>query len=311
MSAERRQGAYGIIWVIIAVLLLATMDALLKWMVARYPVLQIVFLRNVIALLPVAVYIWRGPGWAAMRTDRLPALLGRSLLSLVAMALLTLALGRMQLAEATAVLFVAPLFVTALSIPLLAEHVGIHRWAAVLFGFAGVLIMVRPGAGVLGFGAVLALGSALFYALTMIAIRYLSRTESTAAIVGYNQIGIAAVTGVFMPIQWVTPTPIDTALFVALGLLGGFGQLALTKACRLAPVSVLAPFDYTSMLWAVLLGFWIWRELPDAFVIVGAVIVAASGIYIVHHETRPDVELHRGDSPDTHGVSRVRSTKEP
>ena len=120
------------------------------------PGLQIVFLRNVIALLPVAVYILRGPGWAAMRTDRLPALLGRSLLSLIAIALLTLALGRMQLAEATAVLFVAPLFVTALSVPLLAERVGVHRWAAVLFGFAGVLIMIRPGAGVLGFGAVLA-----------------------------------------------------------------------------------------------------------------------------------------------------------
>ena len=311
MLADRRQVAYGIIWVIIAVLLLATMDALLKWMVARYPVLQIVFLRNVIALIPVAVYIWRGPGWVAMRTDRLPALLGRSLLSLVAIALLTLALGRMQLAEATAVLFVAPLFVTALSIPLLAEHVGIHRWAAVLFGFAGVLIMVRPGAGVLGFGAVLALGSALFYALTMIAIRYLSRTESTAAIVGYNQIGMAAVTGAFMPFQWVTPTPMDAALFVALGLLAGFGQLALTKACRLAPVSVLAPLDYTSMLWAVLLGFLIWRELPDAFVIVGAVIVAASGICIVRRETSPGVELHRGDSLDTRGVSRVRSTKEP
>ena len=311
MSAERRHVAFGIIWVIIAVLLLATMDALLKWMVARYPVLQIVFLRNVIALLPVAVYILRGPGWTAMRTDRLPALLGRSLLSLVAIALLTLALGRMQLAEATAVLFVAPLFVTALSVPLLAERVGVHRWAAVLFGFAGVLIMIRPGAGVLGFGAVLALGSALFYALTMIAIRYLSRTESTAAIVGYNQIGMAVVTGAFMPVQWVTPTPVDAVLFVGLGLLAGFGQLALTKACRLAPVSVLAPFDYTSMLWAVLLGFWIWRELPDAFVIVGAVIVAASGIYIVRHETSPGVELHRGDSLDTRDESRVRSTKEP
>ena len=291
-------------------MLLATMDALLKWMVERYPVLQIVFLRNVIALLPVAVHIWQGPGWRAMRTNRLPALLGRSLLSLIATALLILALGRMQLAEATAVLFVAPLFVTALSMPLLAEHVGIHRWAAVLLGFAGVMIMIRPGAGVLGFGAVLALGSALFYALTMIAIRYLARTESTAAIVGYNQIGIAVVTGAFMPIQWVTPTLIDTALFVALGLLAGFGQLALTKACRLAPVSVLAPFDYTTMLWAVLLGYWIWGELPDVFVIVGVVIVAASGIYIVRRETGPDLDLLRGNSLDRRGGSRVRSTKE-
>ncbi len=298
MSAERQQVAYGIAWVILAVLLLATMDALLKWMVARYPVLQIVFLRNVIALLPVAIYLWRGPGWAGMRTRRLPALLGRSLLSLIAMALLTLALGHMQLAEATAVLFAAPLLVTALSMPLLAERVGIHRWAAVLVGFAGVLIMVRPGAGVLGIGAVFALGSALFYALTMIAIRYLSRTESTAAIVSYNQIGIAAVAGVFMPFQWVTPTPIDAALFLALGLLAGFGQLALTEACRLAPVSVLAPFDYVSMLWAVLLGFWIWRELPDAFVIIGTVFVAASGIYIVYRETSPRLALPREDALD-------------
>ena len=122
---------------------------------------------------------------------------------------------------------------------------------------------------------------------------------------------MAVVTGAFMPVQWVTPTPVDAVLFVGLGLLAGFGQLALTKACRLAPVSVLAPFDYTSMLWAVLLGFWIWRELPDAFVIVGAVIVAASGIYIVRRETSPGVELHRGDSLDTHDESRVRSTKEP
>ncbi len=280
----RRQTQQGIAWVLVAILLLSIMDALLKWMAQSYPALEIVFIRNIVGLLPLSIFLLREKGWRVLATKRLPAHFGRSIISLLAMACFTTSLGKMKLADATAVLFSAPLFMTALSGPLLAERVGVHRWLAVLIGFAGVLIVLRPGKGLFELSAFLCVAAAVFYALTTIAIRALSKTESTAAIVCYNQIGIVVFTSFFMPELWKTPTLTDLALFIVLGLLGGFGQIALTQACRLAPLSLLAPFDYTGMLWAVFLGYFVWNELPDRFVIFGVVLVALSTLFLLHRE---------------------------
>ena len=280
----RRQTEQGIAWVLVAILLLSMMDVLLKWMANRYPVLEIVFIRNIVGMLPLSIFLLREKGWRVLITNRLPAHFGRSILSLIAMACFTSSLGQMKLADATAVLFSAPLFMTALSGPLLTERVGMHRWLAVVIGFGGVLIVLRPGKGVFEMGALLCVTAAVFYALTTIAIRSLSKTESTAAIVCYNQIGIGLFTAFFMPAQWITPTLTDIALFFVLGLLGGAGQIALTQACRLAPLSLLAPLDYTGMLWAVLFGYLVWGELPDTFVIFGVVLVALSALYLLHRE---------------------------
>ena len=283
-SPEHWHTRIGIGWAVTSTLQLSLIDVLLKWLIPNYPVLQIAFVRFSFAVLLLAIFLSRTSGWSSLRTRRLPALMGRSLLSLGSMICFTLALARMELADAIGVTFAGPLFMTLLSVPLLGERVGPHRWAALGVGFAGVLLMVRPGAGIVGSGAFYALGAAVFYSLTIISQRVLVRTESNLAIVTFNLIGCALAAALFMPFQWVTPTALDLGLLMALGLLTIGAQLALAQACRLTPVAVLAPFDFTIVVWAVPLGFVIWGDLPDAAVVAGAMVVAGSGVYILRRE---------------------------
>ncbi len=269
-----------------AMLALASMDAALKSLAAHYPPLQIVFMRAVVALIFVLGYTWAGPGFGQIRARRKPALLGRAMLNMFVLALFVMALKRMPLADATAVAFAAPFLITAFSAWLLGERVGVHRWGAVLVGLCGVLIIVRPGAGMLSSGALFALGAAFAYALAMISSRALSRTESNTAIVVYNLAGMAVAAGLLMPFVWVSLRVEDLWLIAFVGATGAIGQLLITQAYRLAPAAVIAPFDYTALIWAVGLGYIFWGDLPGTRVIAGIVVVIGSGLYILHRETR-------------------------
>jgi drug/metabolite transporter (DMT)-like permease len=171
-------------------------------------------------------------------------------------------------------------------VPLLGEKVGIRRWSAVVIGFIGILVMTRPGAGVFEPAALFAIGGALFYALAMISVRRLSMTEPAAAIVFYFTLFATAVGALSLPFQWVTPDVQGFLMLAGIGLIGGFAQLAMTQAFRLSPVAVIAPFDYGALVFAVGFGYLIWDDVPDEFIIVGSLIVIASGLYILHRETR-------------------------
>ena len=191
----------------------------------------------------------------------------------------------MKLVDAVALSFAAPIFSAALSVPLLKESVGWHRWGAIGIGFCGVLIMLRPGMGVFQWAALVVLVSALAYALLMITTRAFKSTESTAALMFYPGLGIS-LTGICVaPFFWTTPTLNDLGLFALAGMFGSVGVLCLTHAFRFAPVAVVSPFEYSALIWATLLGFIMWSELPDAATIIGATIVAASGLYILYRET--------------------------
>ena len=178
-----------------------------------------------------------------------------------------------------------PIFLTALSVPLLGEQVGWRRWGAVFAGFIGILIVTRPGSGVFGVAAFLPLSGAFFYALAMVQIRKLSSSEPPARIVFYFTIAAMILGGASLPWQWVTPTPLTLVYLVAIGLVGGFAQMAMTHAFRLAPVAVIGPFDYTALVFATGFGYAIWGQVPDRFVWLGAAVIVASGIYILHRET--------------------------
>jgi drug/metabolite transporter (DMT)-like permease len=178
-----------------------------------------------------------------------------------------------------------PIFLTALSVPLLAEKVGIRRWSAVVVGFLGVLVMTRPGTGVLQFGALLAINGAVFYALAMVLVRRLSMTESPTTIVFYMTLFSTIASGFVLPFFWVDPDPIGWLLLTCIGLLGGVAQMAMTQAFRAAPVATIAPFEYLALVFATGFGFGIWGDVPDAYIITGATIVVASGLYILHRET--------------------------
>jgi len=282
----------GIAMMLVAVGLFTIMDALVKWLGSRYPTIEIVFFRNLFAFVPVAVFVLRSGALVTLKTSRPMAHVLRSLIGLSALFAFFYSYTLMPLADVIAISFAAPLFVTALSVPILGEAVGARRWTAVLVGFAGVVVMVNPGAGVLEPVALVALAGTVGYALVMILVRKLSRTESSAAIVFYYSLSSIVVAAAFMPFQWVAPDSGDFAILVIIGLVGGVAQIAMTLAFRLAPVAVVAPFDYSAMIWASLLGYFVWGDVPGLNVWTGVAIVVASGVYIVRREA--DLGLRRG-----------------
>jgi drug/metabolite transporter (DMT)-like permease len=260
------------------------MDSLFKWLSPSFPVMQIVFCRSFFALLPIGVMVARAGGLPILRTRRLGDHAVRSLVGVASLVCFVYAFGHMPLAEAVAIGYAAPIFITALSVPLLGEPVGVRRWSAVCVGFLGVLVMIRPGVGMFEASAFVALLATLFYAVAMIFIRRLGRTESTASIAFYFTLTCAVVSAPFLPVQWVTPDLPQATALVAVGLIGGIAQLAITAAFRAAPAAVVAPFDYSSMLYVTVIGYVVWGEMPDRLIFAGAAVVIVSGLYILHRE---------------------------
>jgi drug/metabolite transporter (DMT)-like permease len=285
-AAPRQDTLRGILLMLGAVAVFSTMDALIKHLAEGYSPLQIIFFRNLFAFLPLLPVLARGDGLALLRTQRLGSHLARAAMGFGAMICFFTAFALMPLADVVAISLSAPIFVTAFSVPLLAERVGPRRWAAVLVGFVGVLVMVRPGGeGLVQPAALLPLGGAVLYALALIAMRKLGATERATTTVFYFTLACTAMSALAQPFVWRTPDLADFALLVCVGLLGGSAQLLMTQALRLAPAATVAPFDYSALVFSIGYGFLIWGEVPDWMLLAGAVIVAASGLYILHRET--------------------------
>lgn len=262
------------------------MNTLIKFLGPRYPLLEIVFCRSLFAFLPILVIVPGSGGLAALRTRRPWNHVRRSATGILSMLLGFQAMTMLPLANATAIQFASPLLTTALAVPLLGETVRRTRWVAVAVGLVGVIIMLPPQAGGSSLGAGIALASALFSAFAMIEIRRLGSSESGIAIVVYFMATCALVSGLALPFIAVAPTPLDAAAMVAMGVLGGIGQICMTQAYRTAPASIVAPFGYCQMLWAVLAGLVIWGDVPTLAVTLGAFIVIASGVFIILRESR-------------------------
>ncbi|MBX6324274.1 MAG: DMT family transporter [Rhodospirillaceae bacterium] len=271
---------------LLSVLLFATMDLVIKWVSADYPIVQIVFFRNAFAFLPIALALRRNGGVASLRTRALGAHVLRGALGIASMYLGFWGLALLPLGDAVALGQSAPIFVTALSVPLLGERVGVRRWSAVTAGFLGVVLMTRPGSGLFDPAALLPLAGAAAYGLVVILVRRLNRTEAPTTIVFYFTLFAVVVSGSALPFVWVGPDLVDFLLLAGIGILGGCAQLAVTYAFRLAPVAVVAPFDYLSLVFAMVFGYAVWREVPDLWLLSGAAIVVASGLYILRRETR-------------------------
>ncbi len=286
-AAQQRNGL-GIALRVAAMFCMAGLAALVKWCSGRHvPVLEIIFFRNFFAFVPVLLYVWRTSGFAVLKTRRPLGHLTRSTMGLTGMVCGFTAVGLLPLTQSTALSFSAPLFMTALSALVLREPVGPHRWAAVAVGFVGVLIMVHPDPShLVSVGTIFALVAAVGTAGAMTAIREIGRTEPGPTIVFYFTLAGAVLGLASLPFGWVIPDASTLALLIAAGLVGGVGQLFLTEALRRAPVAVVAPFDYTQLVWASLLGFLVWGETPKLATLIGAIVVAASGVYILLRETR-------------------------
>jgi drug/metabolite transporter (DMT)-like permease len=248
---------------------------------------ELAFYRFAFGLPPLLAWIALTHNWGAWRTKRPLAHLTRGTIGLATMVTAFAALTFLPLAEAATIGFVAPLFSVALSALILAEPVGRHRWSAVALGFLGVLIVMQPGGSRLPpIGLALALAAALGTAAVTITLRQIGRTESAPTIVLWFTCFSMAVTGLFLPFYGQWHDARAWAILAALGLFGGLGQLFLTSALRFAPVSVVVPFDYTQLLWAVLLGWALFDTHPPASTWAGAAVIVASGLYTLYRERK-------------------------
>ncbi len=248
---------------------------------------ELVFYRFALGLPPLLAWMALTGSLGAWRTDRPGMHLARGALGLGTMALAFSALAYLPLAEATTIGFVAPLFSVMLSALLLAERVGRHRWSAVALGLIGVTMVMQPSGAVLPpLGLGLALASALGVAAVTITLRQLGRTERTPTIVFWFTAFSMIVSGMLLPFFAQAHDAGDWLILAALGLTGGVGQLFLTSSLRFAPVPVVAPFDYSHLLWAVLLGWLIWETRPPASTWAGAAVIIAGGLYTVYREHR-------------------------
>ena len=286
-AGTRDRIGLGIAGILIGMFAVSIMDALAKWLGEGYPIAELVFFRNLFALPPALFILWRQRGGRASLALRWKTgHVLRAIFALGATFTFFLGLRYLPLAEAISIAFAAPLLVTALSVPILGERVGPRRWAAVMAGFVGVLVMTRPGAEAFRPEALYILAAALCYALAMLVTRRLARSDTTPAIMLSSICISILLSGLALPFGWRTPAGMDFWLLALLGLVGGFGMYFMTQAYRYAPAAVIAPFDYTALIWGTLFGWLVWHELPGAHVWLGAAIVIASGLYIVHRETR-------------------------
>jgi drug/metabolite transporter (DMT)-like permease len=252
---------------------------------AGVPVLEIIFFRNAAAFVPILAYIGTTTGFSVLKTRNPVGHLRRAGAGLTGMICGFSSVSMMPLVEWTAISFAAPLFMTALSPLLLKERVGLHRWGAVVVGFMGVLIMVDPNpAHFAPVGTALALAGALGSAGAMISVRLMAATEPGPAIAFYFTVAGALLGLASLPFGWVIPDGGTLALLCLTGVLGGVGQLLLTEALKRAPLTVIAPFDYTQLVWASLIGLIVWQESPRVATLLGAAVVAAGGLYILYRE---------------------------
>jgi drug/metabolite transporter (DMT)-like permease len=279
----------GIFYMISAVLVFSLINAGVKWETVRYPLGEIIFLRCVFSLIPCFAVLAASGGWRLLRTRRLKEHIGRGVMQFISIVSIFAAFAVMPLANAVAITFSAPLFLTLLSIPMLGERVGRHRWAAVLVGFLGVLLMLATrdgfGEGLVSTGALLALLSASLSASVTIAVRRMTLTEATPTLVTYQALITLLLSALLLPFGWVTPRWDDLMLLAGVGICSGIGQYWWTQAFRLAPAAVAAPFSYLAMIWALVLGYAVWGDMPTPSLLAGAVVVAASGLYILYRET--------------------------
>jgi drug/metabolite transporter (DMT)-like permease len=271
---------------LLAGLMFAFMDAGMKWIASDYSSFQVATLRSVAAMPPVLVWILMRGKVNTLWRVHWPLHLLRGVLGVGVMAGFVYGVAHMPLSTAYAIVFVSPLMVTALAVPLLGEKVGPRRWAAIVVGLLGVFVVLRPGATgvVTGPGLVLLL-AALCYSVSAITVRQLAQRDSTEAMVFWFLVLLAVFAGCIAAFDWQPVQRAHLWVIAVIGLTGALGQIALTHAFRLGEASQVAPLEYAGLVWVVVLDLVIWQVLPDAMTWLGAAIIIASGLYLIRRES--------------------------
>lgn len=283
--ARPERPLHGILLVTAAVFCFACSDAVSKSLMEVLPAVQVTWLRFVVFVLVMAPLAARA-GAGSLRTRRPALQVLRGVGVSVSALLFILALGVIPLAEATAMAFVSPLFVTALSVPFLGETVGPRRWAAVAVGLVGVMIIVRPGSDAFDPAAILPVVAALIWAGSLVITRRMSGTESPLATMVYSAVVGCLVLSAAVPFAWAALGWREIGLGLATGLTATAAQCLIVLAYRQASASVLAPFFYSQLVWSALLGLLVFGHAPDAWTLAGTGVIIASGLYTAHRERR-------------------------
>jgi drug/metabolite transporter (DMT)-like permease len=283
--SERAMRIRGVLLMLAAVGVFSVMDALMKQLSGRYPAIQIACLRGA-ASLPFVLLTY---AWTRELRSLVPVRFALHLLR-AALAVLMLwgflwALARASMADTYAVFMCAPLLVVLVASLLLGEKAGPHHWLAILAGLGGVFVMLRPSIeGLASLAGLATLGSALAYAVIVVLVRILARTDTTASMVFWYLLMLAIGAAAIAAPVWVPIAAADWPWIAAIGLTGWAGQYLITEAFRLAPASLVAPYEYTALVWAVGLDWAIWQVLPGARMLAGSAIVVAAGLYLLHRE---------------------------
>lgn len=271
----------GIALKLVSVMFFGLMALCVKLLDGTYPTSEIVFARSLFALLPLLPLLWLA-GRQVLHTRRPLGHLLRGLIGLTAMFTTFYVIPKLPLATFTTISFTMPLFVAVLAAFVLREHLNRHKLAAVLIGFAGILLVLRPGAGLADPASLLALLTAFLVAIIAILIRQLTATENSLSIVLWFTLLCTLLSGSVALFEYIPPSVHDGLLMAGSGLFGGLGQVLLTQSYRYGQVSILTALEYTGLLWAVLFDYLFWREVPDFMTLLGASVIIGSGLYILH-----------------------------
>lgn len=283
----------GIVLMLLSVAVFSVMDALLKVLAGHYAPMQVAFLRGITSLPFVLTPILLRGRVERLRIVNLKLHLFRGALSVLMLGSFIFAVRESSLATTYSIFMCAPLVVAALSVPMLGETVGRHRWAAICIGLAGVLLMLRPAGGNwISIGSLAAVVAALCYSLAVITLRVLSRTDTNESMVFWLMAMLSVGAGLLSISGWRPLQLPDWPLMLGLGLAGAMGQYLITEAFRSAPVAVLTPLEYTALVWGMVLDFSIWHVLPGAATLLGGAIVVGAGLYVIRREA-----MQRGTPP--------------
>lgn len=288
-TGQRTATGRGILYMLVGCACLTLNDAAMKWLIADYPVGEMLFFRGGVVALGVGLLLWRLGGAGAFRVADPKGQSFRAGLMIAGSFLFITGLKYLPLADAIAIAFAGPLFATALAVPLLGERVGWRRWLAVGCGFGGVLLMTRPSGEVIQWAVLLPLAACLTGAFRDIVTRRLTASDSTLATLFYSTAAVALAGLVTLPWGWRLPEPSHAAMLLASSALMAAAHWLQIEAFRCAEAATVVPFRYSSLLWALLLGHLIWAQLPAPTVALGALIIVAAGLYIWYRERR----LHR------------------
>ncbi len=270
---------------IAAVACFSLMDAGMKQLSTGYPSLQVTFLRGAASLPFVLVWVLASAGPRSLVPRRWTLHLLRGVLGMVMIGCFVFALRDLPLSTAYSIYFVAPLLVAALSVPLLGERVGPRRWVAIGIGLLGVIVVLRPGVqGFISIPGLMVLAAATAYAIAAITVSLLTRTDTSQSMVVWFLVIMAIGAGLLAWPDWIPLRLADAPLVAGMGLAGALGQIALTRAFQLGEASMIAPLEYTGLVWVIGWDLMFWRQLPDAGTWAGAAIIMASGFYLLHRE---------------------------